>query len=592
MTNNLVEFATHADVIFCIGTNTSECHPIIAMHMLRGLERGAKLIVIDPKKTDMAKKADIFLQIPVGANIQLLNTIINYIIQNDLHNKEFIKKHCHGFNYLKEAVKEFTLERLEKEIGADPEKVKEIAEIYAKSPASSIAYTMGITQFVDGTANVMSLSNLALITGQIGRPGTGINPLRGQNNVQGACDMGALPNFIPAGIVSTEYAQEQAQTVWKCSLNANPGYIMTDVPHHIEEGNIKLLYVFGENPVMSDPWTEHFIHACHELETFIVQDIFLTETAQIADLVLPAATWAEKEGTFLNTSRVVQHLAKAIEPQAGLEPDWKVICNIANKMGLEGFDFDKPIEIWEEVRKLSPKQFGGISYDRIKKEQGLAWPCPDETHPGTPIQYADFKSFLPDGKFNIVPIGHANNPEERDTFEAEIRKKCKIPEDYPVACGMPSAVPDKVYPCMFTTGRKVYHYHTGTMTRECKALEFGADIMGAAIEVSPDIAESQGLETGCYAVVENKNGKIAAKVLVNHDLIDSTIFTTFHYYEADGNKLGDATQKDPLSGMNPLKMSIANIRRIDEKEFREFRIKEDDFMHPSEQYRKVREVTS
>ncbi len=590
MTNDLVEFATDADVIFCIGTNTSECHPIIAMQMLRGMKRGAKLIVIDPKKTDMAKKADIFLQIPVGANIQLLNTIMNYIIQNDLYKKDFVEKYCHGFEYLKEAIKDFTLERLEKEIGADPEKVKEIAELYAKAPASSIAYTMGITQFVDGTANVMSLSNLALITGQIGRPGTGINPLRGQNNVQGACDMGALPNWIPAGNVTTEYAQSQAKKVWDIDLNPNPGYIMTDVPHHIEEGRIKLLYVFGENPAMSDPWTEHFIHAVRELETFIVQDIFLTETAQLADLVIPAATWTEKEGTFLNTSRVVQHLAKAIEPVAGLEPDWKVICNIANIMRLKGFDFAKAEEIWNEVRKLAPKMFGGISYDRIKKEQGLAWPCPDESHPGTPVQYADLKSFLSDGKFRIVPIGHANNEEEREAFESEIRKKCKIPEDYPVACGMPSAKPTKVYPCMFTTGRKVYHYHTGTMTRECKALEFGADIMGAAIEISPDIAESQGIKTGDYAIVENKNGKIAAKVFVNPDLIEGTIFTTFHYYEADGNKLADAEHKDPLSGMNPLKMSIAGIKKISEEEFRNFRIKEDELMHPSQMYKKVKEA--
>ncbi len=593
MTNNLAEFATDADVIFCIGTNTSECHPIIAMQMLRGMERGAKLIVIDPRKTDMAKKADYHLQIPVGYNIPLLNAMMNHIIKKKLYNKKFIDDNCVGFEYVKHCVKDFTPERVEEETGIPAETVREVAELYATAPASSIAYTMGMTQFVDGTSNIFALSNLACITGQIGRPGTGINPLRGQNNVQGACDMGALPHVIPGGMVNTDFAQKQAKDIWKCNLNSNVGYIMTDVPEHIEKGEIKLLYVFGENPAMSDPWTEHFIHACHELDTLIVQDIFLTETAQIADLVIPAASWAEKEGTFLNTSRVVQYLPKAVNPPSDeLEPDWKVICNIANKMGLEGFKFDKPIEIWEEVRKMSPKQFGGISYERIIKEQGLAWPCPDEKHPGTPIQYTDFKSFHPDGKFKLVPIGYVDSKEDRLEFEEKIKKELKIPDDYPIGCGTMSEKPTKVYPCMFTTGRKVYHYHTGTMTRECKALEFGADIMGAVIEVSTDIAETVGLKTGDYAVVENKRGKIAAKVLVTEDMRPGTIFTTFHYAEADANKLANAEDKDPLSGMNPLKMTIAGIRKIDEKEFKQMRIKEDELMHPSELYKKARQAVA
>ena len=591
MTNNLTEFATDADVIFCIGTNTSECHPIIAMQMLRGMKRGAKLVVIDPRKTDMAKKADYYLQIPVGYNIPLLNAMMNHIIKKGLINKKFIEDNCVGFDYVKHCVKDFTPERVEEETGISAQVVREVAELYAKSPASSIAYTMGMTQFVDGTSNIFALSNLACITGQIGRPGTGINPLRGQNNVQGACDMGALPHVIPGGMVNTDFAQKQAKDIWKCSLNSNVGYIMTDVPHLIEEEKIKLLFVFGENPVMSDPDTKHFLHAVSQLETFIVQDIFMTETAQVADLVLPAASWAEKEGTFLNTSRMVQYLPKAIEPAEGLEPDWKVLCNIAKRIGLDGFNFDKPIEVWEEVRKMSPHQFGGISYERIKNGEMLAWPCPDEKHPGTPIQYVGGKSLHPDGKFKLIPIGYVDGKEERIAFEKKTAEELNLPEGYPVGCGTMSEKPDKISPCMLTTGRKVYHYHTGTMTRECKALEFGADIMGPVIEVSVDVAEEAGLKTGDYAVLQNKRGKIAAKVLVTKDMVEGTIFTTFHYAEADANKLANAEDQCPFSKMNPVKMTIAGVRKIDAKEFAQIRIEEDELMHPSEPYRKVREVS-
>ena len=592
MTNNLTEFATDSDVIFCIGTNTSECHPIIAMQMIRGMKRGAKLIVIDPRKTDMAKKADYYLQIPVGYNIPLLNAMINHIIKKGLINKKFIKDNCVGYDYVVKTVAEFTPERVEKETGIKASVVREVAELYAKAPASSIAYTMGMTQFVDGTSNIFALSNLALVTGQIGRPGTGINPLRGQNNVQGACDMGALPHVIPGGMVTTEGAQKQAKNIWKCNLNSEVGYIMTDLPDNIESGKVKLLYVFGENPAMSDPWTDHFIHACSELETFIVQDIFLTETAQIADLVLPAACWSEKEGTFLNTSRTVQYLPEAVKPAEGLLPDWKVICNIAKKMDLYGFDFSSPEQVWDEVRKMAPAQFGGITYERIKRGDYLSWPCPDENHPGTPIQYADSKSFHPDGKFKLIPIGYVDGKEERIAYEEKTKKELKMPEGYPVGCGTMSEKPTKVHPCMFTTGRKVYHYHTGTMTRECKALEFGADIMGPVIEISTDIAKSTGLKTGDYGLVENRRGKIAAKVLVTEDMREGTIFTTFHYAEADANKLCNAEDQCPFSKMNPVKMTIAGIKKISEQEFKEIRITNEQLMHPSELYRKVTEATS
>ena len=584
MTNDLLEFATDTDVFLLIGTNTSECHPIIAMQMQRGLERGAKMIVVDPKRTDMAKKADIFLQIPVGSNIKTLNTMMNVIISENLQDTEFIEKYAEGFEYLKEAVKDFTPERFERETGVKKELITEAARMYAKAGSAAICYTMGITQFSDGTSNVFSLSNLAILTGNLGKKGAGVNPLRGQNNVQGSCDMGALPNVIPAGAVNSAYAQEQARKVWHFELNPVPGFKLTYAPDKMDSGELKVLYVYGENPVMSDPWTEHFVHATHHLDCFIVQDLFFTESAQKADVVLPAAGWGEKDGTFINTSRRVQRTRKASEPVGGVEPDWKVVCNIAKAMGLEGFDFLSAEEVWDELRKLMPKFFGGISYYRLEKLGGISWPCPDEDHPGTPDLYTDHKSMLPDGKFRLAPVLYADDKDKRASMEAEFKAKMHIPDGYPVGSGAMSEVPDEVYPCLFTTGRKVYHYHTGTMTRECPPLEYGAGIEGPLIEVSPDIARERELEDGCYAMVENKRGRIAAKLRVNPDLRESTIFTTFHYSEADGNELANAQDHDPLSGITPLKITIANIKKLSEEEYIAFRQQNEMSMHSEKPY--------
>ncbi len=549
------------------------------MHMLRGIKRGAKLIVIDPKKTDMAKKADIYLQIPVGYNIPLINAMINYIIQNNLIDKKFIQEKTHGFEYVKEAVKEYTPKRVEAETGLSASLVQSAAKMYAKANVAAICYTMGVTQFIDGTSNVFSLSNLALITGNIGKKGGGINPLRGQNNVQGACDMGALPNALPNGLVTNEKARLHVEKIWNTKLNKNNGTPLTKVPHFIENGDIKLLYVCGENPVMSDPWTEHFTKSLDHLDTLIVQDIFLTQTAQRADVVLPAATWSEKDGTFINTSRRVQLVNKAINSKKNVEPDWKIVCIIAQKLGLKGFEYKKSEEIWEEIRKINPNFFGGITYQRIKSLNGISWPCPNEKHLGTPMLYEGGVSMLEDKKFKLVPVIYAEDKKDREKLEKNLIKKLKIPKDYPIGCGAMSEKANEVYPCMFTTGRKVYHYHTRSMTKECKMLELGADNIGAVIEVSEDIAHSRELEDGCYGVVENKRGRIAAPIRVNPDLLEGTIFTTFHYEKADANTLSNADDLDPLSGMTPMKMTIANIRRVSEEEYLKIQNEADMYMH-------------
>lgn len=567
MSNDLAEFSKYSNCILIIGSNTGECHPIIAMHVERALERGAKLIVIDPKRTEMAQKAHIHIQLPIGYNIPIINAIINYIITNDLYDKEFVKRHTVGFEYLKKSVEEYTLERVSEMTDVPAELIEKAARIYATEKPSAILYTMGVTQFTHGTGAVWTLSNLAAITGNLGIEGGGINPLRGQNNVQGASDLGALPDRFPGSKPLTDKkVREYFEKLWNCELSDKPGIWIPDVPHAIEEKKIRFLYVFGENPVMSDPWTDHFLQAIAHLDFFVVQDIFLTETAKKADVVLPAACWAEKDGTFTNTSRRVQLVKEAVEPPREAKPDWQIFCEIAKKLGAKGFDYKDAEDVWNEIRKADPEKFGGISYERLEKENGLSWPCPTEDHPGTPVLYRNGKFLTPDGKAKLIPVIFTENKEEKPDLEKKLKKELSLPENYPMMVGAIDEKPDKVYPCLFTTGRRVYHYHTGTMTRRCMPLEEGADIYGSVVEIGTKTAKKYDLSTGDYVLIEGKRGKIACKVWVTERIPEDVLFVTFHYWEACGNELTNPAH-DPIAGTPEFKIAAARIRKISEEEY-------------------------
>ncbi len=497
MSNDLAEFSTYSDCFLIIGSNTSENHPIVGMHVIRALERGARLVVIDPRKTEMAKKADVFLQVPPGYNIPVMNAMINVIIKEELYDKNFVENNTVGFEYLQEAVKEYTPESVSKMTGIDSGLIEEAARIYGQSKPAAILYAMGLTQFSHGTGNVWSTSNLAAITGNLGIPGGGVNPLRGQNNVQGACMLAALPTVLANGKpVTDEAGRADLESIWNCEIPSKPGFALTNVPENIENGNIKFLWIFGENPVLSDPDSDHFVHSLKNLDFMVAQDIFLTETCLKADLVLPAACFAEKEGTFVNTSRRVQIVNKAVDPPGEAKTDWEIISLAAERLGETGFSFRDARDIWDEIRNVNRGQFGGMDYSRLRELNGLNAPCPNHMHPGTPVLYEGGKFSTPDGKAKLIPVLFTEDKENKEKMELDLRDRLGMDNDYPVMAGSVNERASEKYPFILTTGRYVYQYHTGTMTRKNKALENGADLYGpAVIEIGKTAAKGLGIYT-------------------------------------------------------------------------------------------------
>ncbi len=568
MSNDFREFGSKTGCFFIIGSNTSHNHPIIAMHVQRALDRGAKLIVVDPKRTEMAQKADVFLQIPPGYNIPTINCIINVLIRENLYNKKFVEECTNGFEYLKMAVEPYTPEAVGELTGVDPELFVKAARIYAENSPSAILYAMGLTQFSHGTGNVWSVSNLAAITGNLGIEGAGVNPLRGQNNVQGACMLGALPTVLPSGkpVINRE-GREELENIWNCKLPEKPGFVLTEAPEKMDEGKIKFLYVMGENPVVSDPWTDHFLHSIENLDFMLVQDIFLTQTASYADVVLPAACFAEKSGTFVNTSRRVQLVNKAVDPPGYAMTDMDIICQMAKNNGKEGYNYNSAEDVWDEIRTVSRNQFGGMSFRRLKDANGISAPCPNHHHDGTPCLYEGSVFSTPDKKAVLVPVVFTPEFAEKENFGKSWKEKLNLPEDYPFMAGSVIEKISEKYPFILTTGRYVYHYHTGTMTRPCAPLMHGADQYHHALEIGKETALNQGLREGDYVRIENERGMIAAPVRIMERIAKNTIFGTFHYWEANVNELTIADNLDPVSKIPELKVTAVKLTKITESEY-------------------------
>lgn len=506
MTNHLksIQFA---DVIFIIGSNTLEQHPLMWRRILQAKDSGAKLIVADPRFTPSAKKADLYIPFKSGTVVALMNAMMNVIISEGLEDKEFIEKRTKNFEELKEVVKNYPPEKVAAITEASPELIKEAARMYAKADNAAIVYSMGITQHHTGTDNVMSTSNLAMITGNIGRPGTGVNPLRGQNNVQGACDMGALPVSYPGyQKVIEEPIAEKMTTAWGCGdLNCKPGITVVEMMNAAHAGDIKGMYIMGENPMISDPDLQHVKEGLENLDFLVVQDIFLTETAELADVILPATSWAEKDGTFTSTERRVQYIRKAVDAPGEARADWAIICDIAKRMGSDLFNFNSPQEVFEEIRKVTP-QYAGMNKERLEKPEALHWPCPDEDHPGTPILWGE-QFATADGLGVLMPI-----------------------EFIPAA-----ELPDEEYPLTLTTGRMLFHWHTGSMTRRSETL---------ANEVPTGFVE------------------IKAKVTPN--IMKGIIFIPFHFVECAANTLTNGAALDPASKMPEFKVCAASVAKLDD----------------------------
>jgi formate dehydrogenase major subunit/formate dehydrogenase alpha subunit len=521
MTNSIWEIEG-MEVIFIIGSNTKETHPVIANRMIKAYRKGAKIIIADPRKIPMVKFADTYLRIQAGSDIALINSIANVIVSEGLQNDEFIRERTEGFDAWKESIAVYTPEYAEKITGVPKEALIRAARLYGSSRRAGIFYTMGITQHACGTDNVTALANLVSLTGNIGREFTGINPLRGQNNVQGASDAACLPNVYPGyqkvDDPEVRYKFEQA---WGVSLSQSSGMPSTEMMNAAAGGKLKALYVMGENPIITDPHMHHTIKALDSLEFLVVQDIFLTETAKLAEVVLPAACSFEKNGTFTNTERKVQRVRKAVNPPGEAKEDLRIIAEIAGRLGL-AID-TSPEKIFDEYNRLWPA-ISGISYDRIERH-GISWPCPSKTHPGTSYLYKDG---FPKGKVPFIPVSYQP----------------------------PAEVCDKEYPFVLTTGRNLFQYHSGSMTRRVEPIEHHAG--EPYVEINPYDAANLGTSNGDILTVRSRRGEISIRARITPRVPEGTVFIPMHYHEAAANVItNDAL--DPQVKIPELKVCAVKI---------------------------------
>ncbi len=525
MTNSIHEIETH-DVIFVIGSNTTETHPIIGLKMKKAVRRGAELIVADPRKIDIVRFSSLWLQHRPGTDVALLNSIMYVIVKENLIDKKFIEERTEGFESFKESLNAYTPEEGEKITGVPKEDIIKAALLYGNAIRAGIYYTMGITQHTHGTENVYSIANLALITGNLGRESTGVNPLRGQNNVQGATDMGCIPDFYPGyQKVTIPGIRQKFEKAWGIKLSDKMGLTATEMTGAALKGNLKAMYIMGENPVLSDPDVNHTIHALRKLDFLVVQDIFMTETAELADVVLPAACFAEKDGTFTNTSRLVQRIRKAVEPPGDVKEDSHIIIELAKRLGYE-MRYDSIEDIFQESGKHWPA-LRGITYRRLAKT-GLQWPCPTQDHPGTPYL---FKGGFPRGKAVFTSVTYRPSEE----------------------------LPDNDYPFLLSTGRHLFQYHTGSMTRKIDAINTVSPC--AYIEIHPVDADTLNIHDSDTVRVSSKRGSIDIKVLISERPLKGLVFIPFHFREAAANLLTN-NALDPIAKIPEFKVCAVKIEKI------------------------------
>jgi formate dehydrogenase major subunit len=526
MTNTIADIE-EADVILITGSNTTENHPVLSTFVKRAVtRRGAKLIVVDPRRIKMTGFADHWIRPNLGTDVAWINGMMHVIIGEDLQDKTFIEQRTENFEALKALVEKYTPEYVETITGIPAEQLIAAARLYAQAPAGSILYCMGITQHTTGTDNVKSLANLAMLCGNMGIRGGGVNPLRGQNNVQGACDLGGLPNVL-TGYQSVDNldAIAKLERAWNTTgLPTKPGLKVTDMVPKAHSGEMKAMYIIGENPLVSDPDLNHAEKSFSNLEFLVVQDIFLTETAKLADVVLPSKCFAEKDGTFSNTERRVQRVRKAVDPPGLAKDDWKITCEIATRMGY-AMSYKDSETIFNELASVTPS-YAGISYPRIEHE-GIHWPCPTPEHPGTPILHG------------------AQFTRGRGLFHA-------------IDWIAPAESADDEYPLYLTTGRVLYHYHTGTMTMKTDGLNERSP--ESFVEITLGDAQGMGIADGDQVTIASRRGEINARVRVSRVAVDGTVFIPFHFAEAAANKLTNAAL-DPVSGIPEYKVCAVKVSK-------------------------------
>ncbi|GAB3669916.1 formate dehydrogenase subunit alpha [Halopiger thermotolerans] len=535
MTNRINEDIGEADAYLITGSNTTESHPVLATRIKQNVRDGADLIVFDPREIGIAEHADQYTRTEPGYDVAWINGLIRYIIENDLHDEAFIERNTKGFEKVKEKVQAFTPEKVEELAGVPPEDLRSAAETLADAETVVFGWAMGMTQSSHGTQNLLAMADLALTLGQVGKPGAGLSPFRGQNNVQGGGgDMGTLPGSLPGyQDPADDEVAEKFENAWGERPPEEPGLKVPEMLSEAHEGNLRGLYVVGENPALSEPDIQHAEAALENLEFLVVQDIFMTETATHADVILPAATSPEKNGTFTNTERRIQRVRPTATPPGTARQDWEITQELANRLGYH-WDYDHPREIMDEISDLVPI-YGGVSYDRLESgdEHGLQWPCWDEDHPGTPYLY-DYE----DGEFNF------------DDGMARF-----VPADG----GHPGELPDEEYPLTLTSGRVLYHWHTGQITRRVEGLM--SHVGESFVEINPSTADELGVADGEYVRVESRRGDIVVKAAVTDRVGDGTLFIPMHFAAGAVNKL---TQEnfDPHTGIPEYKVSSVRVEPL------------------------------
>ena len=525
MTNSIEELR-RAPLVFVIGSNTTECHPVMGILLRQAVAfDGQTLIVADPRAISLTDIAHIHMQHRPGTDVALINAMMNVIIEEGIEDREFVDERTEEFDAVRDIVAECTPDTAAKITGVPAEDIRRSARLYASASSASIVYSMGITQHTTGTDNVLSLANLAMLTGNVGKECAGVNPLRGQNNVQGACDLGALPN-VYSGYqkVDDPAVHEKFEKAWNAKLPAEVGLTVVEIMNAAADGAVKGLYIMGENPMWSDPDINHVREGLENLEFFVVQDIFLSETCRLADVVLPACSFAEKDGTFTNTERRVQRVRQAVDPPGQARPDWDILCDVARRMGYD-MSYPDASAIADEIAEVTPI-YGGIVYDRID-DVGLQWPCTDKDHPGT--------KFLHKGKFS--------------------RGKGKF---HAVTFHPPKEMPDDEYPFVLTTGRLLEHWHTGTMTRRCEVLD--DRVPHGAIEINSEDAQTLGVADGDSVTVRSRRGQIEVPANVTARIVPGTVFLAFHFHEHPANALTIAAL-DPIAKIPEFKACAVALEK-------------------------------
>lgn len=544
MTNTFDDIAHFAQCLFVIGSNTTEQHPVFGMQLRQAVkQRGIPLIVADPRRIPITQYATIHLRQKPGTDTALLNGLMNVLITEDLYDHDFVANRTEGFDDLKAKIAEYTPERVAEICGVKADDIRRAARLMAANKPTALMYAMGITQHTSGHGNVMSCANLQMLLGNMGVPGGGVNPLRGQSNVQGACDMGGLPN-VYSGYqnVALEASHKKFEAAWGVVPPADkPGLTVVEMMNAAIEGKVRTMYVFGENPMLSDPDLNHVRHALESLDLLVVQDLFMTETAAVADIVLPGASFAEKDGTFTNSERRVQLVQQALKPLGGVLPDWQIIAELGQRLLAAGvvseaavaaaphgaWSYRNPAQIMDEIAALTPS-YGGVHHHRLKEGKGLQWPCPNDEHPGTPILHV--------GKFT--------------------RGLGKLA---PVDFLPPAELPDEEYPLLLTTGRVLWHYHTGSLTRRAQGL--AAIYPEGLIEMHPEDAARLGVADGEMVEVASRRGQVNVKADVTEKIQPGVVFMTFHFAESAANFLTNSAY-DPVAKIPEFKACAVKVSRL------------------------------